>query len=53
MFFKSKKVLAAGMLLSMMAFAAAGCGGVVGIGAGILAVVTVLGAAVIVRKKED
>ena len=27
MFFKSKKVLAAGMLLSMMAFAAAGCGG--------------------------
>ena len=27
MFFKSKKLLAAGMLLSMMAFAAAGCGG--------------------------
>ena len=27
MFFKSKKFLAAGMLLSMMAFAAAGCGG--------------------------
>lgn len=27
MFFKSKKILAAGMLLSMMAFAAAGCGG--------------------------
>jgi putative ABC transport system substrate-binding protein len=27
MFFKSKKMLATGMLLSMMAFAAAGCGG--------------------------
>jgi ABC-type uncharacterized transport system substrate-binding protein len=27
MFFKSKRFLAAGMLLSMMAFAAAGCGG--------------------------
>ena len=27
MFFKSKRFLAVGMLLSMMAFAAAGCGG--------------------------
>ena len=27
MFFKSKKILAVGMLLSMMAFAVAGCGG--------------------------